>query len=316
MVNGYAGEQKTRAKLSNSFWIITRSVDVDGVDLIVEVMARSDEELESQRLNTPKLGYVQAKFFEGRNQVKIHRKYVEHSGAAVPRRGFFAFLHTTDGEREDENYFFNSQQIIDNWHLDQSGEHYCFSLTNKRDYDEFKNLKIVKLEALIKDGIQDLTSSIEHLVQQHFIGVNCEVRVSGDIAGTYILGHFEDVPVVIYESKDKVKQPLHARIDLFPYSGYYRWGHTGTACHFLATSILSHFFFGQAPSRSEVSRMVTYLLQDINEDENHRITTQQIIHALACIPSHVLHTDASLDKVFSALYEETCAQYKNYLQSI
>lgn len=103
--NGYTGEARSKALLSNDFWILTRSVDADSADIIVQEKQRSKEHAIHNRAHTPALGYVQSKYFEGHNQVKIHRNYVDDPITPF-RKGYFALIHTNDEHERHVHYFF------------------------------------------------------------------------------------------------------------------------------------------------------------------------------------------------------------------
>lgn len=101
--NAYKGEMRTQALLADGFWVLRRSVDIDGVDFLVQARAESREELRQRHATMENYGFVQAKFFESRNQVRIPRVYVEsHRGV---RTDFFAILHTDDANGDPTHYF-------------------------------------------------------------------------------------------------------------------------------------------------------------------------------------------------------------------
>ncbi len=71
--NGIKGEDRSRALLGDHFWLLSRSVDVDGVDLIVQEKVATKRELVERHQSFENFGYVQAKFFEGNNEVLIYK---------------------------------------------------------------------------------------------------------------------------------------------------------------------------------------------------------------------------------------------------
>lgn len=150
--NGKKGEARTQALLLDSFWVLVRSVDVEGADFLVQIPAESLEELWERKNKIQVFGVIQAKYFEGNNQVKISKKYVEDN-LGLPRTDFFAILHSNDEEGEDVHYFFTANEIQEKFYIDTNKEYYCFSLTKNRDYVDSKNKKKKDIFATIKEGI-------------------------------------------------------------------------------------------------------------------------------------------------------------------
>lgn len=86
MENGYLGEARTSAVLADRFWVLTRSVDIEGADFLVQ-----EREL-GPRAN--RLGIVQAKFLQDeRTALNIHRAYVEDNNGQ-PYTEFWLMAHT------------------------------------------------------------------------------------------------------------------------------------------------------------------------------------------------------------------------------
>lgn len=150
--NGKKGEARTQALLLDSFWVLVRSVDVEGADFLVQIPAESLEELWERKNKIQVFGVIQAKYFEGNNQVRIIKKYVvDNSG--LPRTDFFAMLHSNDEEGEDVHYFFTANEIQKKFYIDTNEEYYCFSLTQNRDYVDFKNKKKKDILTTIEEGV-------------------------------------------------------------------------------------------------------------------------------------------------------------------
>lgn len=150
--NGAKGEIRTQEILIDYFWVLKRSVDVEGADLLVQIPADSLDELWGRKSKIQVFGVIQAKYFEGSNQVKILKKYVEDS-SGFPRTDFFAMLHSNDEDGENIQYFFTANEVQKEFYEDQKDEYYCFSLTKDRNYADFKNKKKKHIGAVIKEGI-------------------------------------------------------------------------------------------------------------------------------------------------------------------
>ena len=150
--NQKKGEIRTQALLLDSFWVLIRSVDIEGADFLLQIPAESLDELWERKNKNQVLGVIQAKYFEGANQVRILKKYVQDD-SALPRTDFFAMLHSNDENGEDVHYFFTANEIQNEFYEDKSSKYYCFSLTQNRDYIKFKNKRKKEILATIKEGI-------------------------------------------------------------------------------------------------------------------------------------------------------------------
>ncbi|RMG26370.1 MAG: hypothetical protein D6732_21335 [Methanobacteriota archaeon] len=277
--NAEKGEARSRALLSDHFWLLSRSVDVDGVDIIVQKRVSTKQKLIEQRSSFETFGYVQAKFFEGKNQVRILKDYVK-DGENV-RVGFFAFLHTDDDEGEPVHYFFTANEIVKEWYISKCGNYYCFSLTEERKYCNFKNRKKSDIEELITVDIHKRKSNLSFFLVSRFFQSYLDVRnkKQGERV-TYLLRILENCPVVLYRSKNNHTRLLEPRRDLFNYSGDFRWGHKGTSAQFLCASLLGHFLGGKMPTLHERRMLLQNLVSLLDENEEYDITEDVIRMAL------------------------------------
>ena len=89
--NGTLAEARTRSFLLDRFWVLERSVDVDGADFIIQRRLTRRSLLDR---SPPRLGFVQAKFYsDKRTSQYIHLEYVlDRDGE--PRSEFFVLCHT------------------------------------------------------------------------------------------------------------------------------------------------------------------------------------------------------------------------------
>lgn len=310
--NGYKGEVRSRALLSDSFWVLTRSVDADSVDLIVQEKVAAASERIANRNRAAELGYVQSKYFEKKNQVRIHKSYVDDP-AHLFRKGYFAFLHSDDDNEEHVHYFFTAEQIQEAWYVDEHDTYYCFSLTEERDYAPFRNLSRKRIRETISAGIRDLNGSIEILIWRDVAARRADTRLLGYPLGTYILTRPHGCPVVLHRDDEHQVSPLEARKDLYPTRGFFEWGYDGTGPTLLAASLLAHFLGGDLPTRGQINRLRDYLISRLERDNevDHVIDTDMILRALACIPYPVVDIEGFTE--LEALYAETRQKYGKYL---
>lgn len=113
MENGSIGEARTRAFLIDRFWILERSVDIDGADFIIQRRMFYKNLLDKK---PPILGVVQVKFFESESTTQyLHKEYVLDPGSSV-RNEFFLMCHT--GKEDNlSSYLLSANDINTNFRL-------------------------------------------------------------------------------------------------------------------------------------------------------------------------------------------------------
>ncbi len=124
--NGASGEARTRAFLLDRFWILERSIDAEGADFFIQRRLTSQSLLSR---DPPKLGVVQAKFFQDERTTQyVHREYIDDQDGN-PREEVFILCHTGT-EDSAKMYFLTAQEINANFALSQSdgrSGHYILS---------------------------------------------------------------------------------------------------------------------------------------------------------------------------------------------
>lgn len=107
MQNGALGEARAKAFLMDRFWILERSVDIEGADLIIQRRLTNKNLLDT---TPPKLGFVQVKFFESVKTTQyIPTAYISDSEGKL-REDFFVLFHT--GFEENSKMYFLTPDII------------------------------------------------------------------------------------------------------------------------------------------------------------------------------------------------------------
>lgn len=277
--NGNIGESLTLALLLKHFWVMKRTPDVDGADFLVQLQHSSLEKLRASNSEIQVLGIVQSKYFQEKNEVKVHRQYVLDNDE--PRSDFFCLLHTEDAEGEDVTYFFNSQDIVDSFR--ERGEYFLFSLTKERIFSKYRSLKKTHIVNEIKNGI--LKTKAERnkaYINKLFRIVITPTQHNQQIPNfTYQLRIIDDVRVVLCkDNKSHHKHLLEMRRDLYINQGEYFWGSKGVGSKFLAVSILAHHLNGMTPSNDQISLFIDNIISKLNSLFEHVIETKEILAAL------------------------------------
>lgn len=93
MQNGTIGEARARAFLVDRFWILERSVDIHGIDFIIQRRLHAREILDA---NPPRFGVVQCKFSQDeKTSHRVPKRFVLDE-EDQPRMEAFVLLHTGD----------------------------------------------------------------------------------------------------------------------------------------------------------------------------------------------------------------------------
>ncbi|MGO9122893.1 MAG: hypothetical protein ACLQPD_35390 [Desulfomonilaceae bacterium] len=157
MENGSIGEARARAFLIDRFWILERSVDIDGADFLIQRRLTEKNFLDQK---APRLGVVQAKFAQDEGTTHyIHKNYVWNQNTSRPYGEFFVLLFSGYGETESI-YLLSAEEISTQFRLSRDGRKYIvparqvmrskhFSVRNKQlSLDRIDHaLKIAELEA-------------------------------------------------------------------------------------------------------------------------------------------------------------------------
>lgn len=116
--HGVLAEARTRAFLLERFWVLERSVDVEGADFIIQRRITNRSLLDR---SPPRLGFIQAKFYASVSTTQyIHREYVVDS-ADTPRSEFFLMCHT--GNEDDRRSFLLSAADIKRFFRETDADH-------------------------------------------------------------------------------------------------------------------------------------------------------------------------------------------------
>lgn len=111
--NGSLGEARTRAFLLDRFWILERSIDIDGVDFIIQRRITNKNILDK---DPPKFGVIQVKYFENEKTTHyIHKEYIVDNNNN-PRMDFFITCHTGH-EEFSKMYLITPNEIVNDFSL-------------------------------------------------------------------------------------------------------------------------------------------------------------------------------------------------------
>lgn len=203
MQNGSVGEARTKAFLLDRFWVLERSVDIDGADFLVQPRALGERFTDR---SPPKIGVVQAKYFQdGRTVHYIPETYVldQHG---LPLNGFFVVLHV--GADDDAKiYMLSATDMVQTLKLDhETPKRFVVgskALVDKFRVDQHRRQALDRIEHTI--NTRTLTQSIHFLDRVH---IPFYRFTADDIDYHYTLpvpNSQADIPKAYFEYRDHLK---------------------------------------------------------------------------------------------------------------
>lgn len=127
MQNGAIGEARAKALLLNRFWVLERSVDIEGADFIIQRRLTGRNLLDRE---APRLGVVQVKYFgTPTTHHFVHREYVIDDNDE-PRNEFFLLCFMGD-EESSQSFLVFAKDIAETFQKTIKNNNDGFSITFK-----------------------------------------------------------------------------------------------------------------------------------------------------------------------------------------
>lgn len=125
--NGGIGEARTKAFLIDRFWILERSVDIEGADFIIQRRLTKESILDDR---APRMGVVQAKFYQSENTTHYIPKSYVLDANEKSRDEFFLIAHTGD-EEMPRSFFLTATILSKDFQLKERNGTMFFALPGK-----------------------------------------------------------------------------------------------------------------------------------------------------------------------------------------
>src|SRR4051812_25171107 len=118
MENGALGEARARAFLLDRFWVLERSVDIEGADYLVQRRLTAANFMDRE---PPRLGVIQVKFVQdGKSGMTIDKSHVcDDRGHACSE---FFLLVFTDREDHENAYMLTAHDILKEFTESEDGD--------------------------------------------------------------------------------------------------------------------------------------------------------------------------------------------------
>lgn len=174
MENGGLGEARARAFLMERFWVLERSVDIEGADYLIQQRLTSANFLDHE---PPRLGVVQVKFIQdGNTYVKVQRDYVTDQNGS-PYGEFFLIVFT-GREDEQRSFLLSSRDMLTEFEeIDDNGK-VILQLRGAKLISR-SNYEITHRKHAL-DRIEHALKNADFLANRRFIGGTRYVKLSPD----------------------------------------------------------------------------------------------------------------------------------------
>jgi hypothetical protein len=163
MQNSAIGEARAKAFLLDRFWVLERSVDIDGADFIIQRRLTGRTLLDRE---APRLGVVQVKYF-GTYTTRhfVHREYVVDE-ENDPREDFFVLCSMGD-EMAKRAFLITGKDLFDNFpHVTKDGnEGFVISYKQITSNSQFE----ITNPKVVLDRIEKLLEFAEFTKNRRFI---------------------------------------------------------------------------------------------------------------------------------------------------
>lgn len=163
MQNGTIGEARAKAFLLDRFWVLERSVDIDGADLIIQRRLTGKNLLARE---APRLGVVQVKYFGStKTQHFVHLEYIVDENND-PRNEFFLMCFAGN-EESARSFFMLAEDILEQFPktTKNGNDGFVISYNHITSYADFEIIN----PKLILDRIQKRLEFAEFTKNRSFI---------------------------------------------------------------------------------------------------------------------------------------------------
>jgi hypothetical protein len=206
MENGGLGEARAKAFLMDRFWVLERSVDVEGADYLVQRRLTAQNFMDR---DPPRLGVVQVKFIQdGGTSISIHKSYV-CDDKGHPYNEFFLLVFT-GREDHEKAYLLSARDIVDTFSQVSDGRVTRLRLGGNKLIAN-SNFEVTKKRAAL-DRIEHALCNSDFLANRRFLGSTGYVKISRDHIDEDYLKPLDNCYADIQEQFFKSKKQLQSAL--------------------------------------------------------------------------------------------------------
>lgn len=206
MENGELGEARAKAFLMDRFWVLERSVDVEGADYLVQRRLTQQNFMDR---DPPRLGVVQVKFIQdGGTSISIHKSYVcDERGS--PYNEFFLLVFT-GREDSEKSYLLSAKDILNTFREVVDGSRTLLRLGGAKLLAT-SNFEVTR-RALALDRIEHALRNADFFANRRFLSSTSYIKISVDhIDEDYLKpldNQYANIQKAFFESKQKLQSVL------------------------------------------------------------------------------------------------------------
>ncbi len=206
MENGGLGEARARAFLMDRFWVLERSVDVEGADYLIQRRMTSRNFMDRE---PPRLGVIQVKFIQdGGTSISVHKRYVcDPLGNPY---GEFFLLVFTGREDSEKSYLLGAREVLSEFNEVIDGDR-TFLRIKGSTLLATSNYEIVQKGRAL-NRIEHALSNADFLLNRHFLGRTTYFKISPDHIDVDLLAPLDnsygEIRKTFFDEKKKVQREL------------------------------------------------------------------------------------------------------------
>jgi len=207
MENGVLGEARARAFLCDRFWVLDRSVDIQGADYLIQQRLTNKNFLEEI---PPRLGVVQVKYIQdGKTPISIKSEYVEDY-KGIPYSEFFLLIFS--GLEDNEvSFLFSGNDIVNEFERKEKYGKSCYEFKGSNILSS-NNYKIVSKKIAL-DKIEHALKNSNFYRNRQFLNASSYIKIEDEHIDYDLLlpsldNNGYDIREIFFEYKNKVQDIL------------------------------------------------------------------------------------------------------------
>lgn len=209
MENGGLGEARAKAFLMDRFWVLERSVDIDGADFLVQRKLTNTVQNFTDR-DPPRFGIVQVKFIQdGNTSISIHKSYLCDTNGN-PHSEFFLLVFT-GREDYEKSYLLSSTEILQEFSERVDGERVMLRINGSKlmatsNYEVLQKKRALdRVEHALKNA--DFMSNRRFLSSSGYFKINLD-HIDSDLL-VPIANTYGDIRETFFDEKRKLRSTLY-----------------------------------------------------------------------------------------------------------
>lgn len=207
MQNGGLGEARARAFLLERFWVLERSVDIQGADYLIQRRLTSQNLMDK---TPPKLGVIQVKFIQdGSTYIKLNKSYVVDDNWNNYKE-FFLLIYT-GSEDNARSFLLSAEEISNNFKIikENNGNEF-YSIQGKKILENNKFEIIKKSVALERIDyslkIANLSSNRRMLSSTDYVKLDPDFI--DEVYNIPLDNGYGDIKSEFYDLKEKIQHTI------------------------------------------------------------------------------------------------------------